>query len=115
MGNRIPYATIVAAKSGDAEAMSKILRHYERYVIVHSMRVLYDEKGYLSVRPLSEAERKTAWEVYTLYHGLWFTRIVYNDDSLDSLVKKGNYEAANRLLKQMLTDMQEADDGRFRG
>lgn len=37
-------------------------------------------KGYLSVRSLSEAERKTAWEVYTLYHGLWFTRIVtYND------------------------------------
>ena len=72
-------------------------------------------KGYLSVRQLSEAERKTAWEVYTLYHGLWFTRIVYNDDSLDSLVKRGDYEAANRLLKQMLTDMQEVDDGRFRG
>ena len=72
-------------------------------------------KGYLSVRSLNESERKTAWEVYTLYHGLWFTRIVYNDDSLDSLVKKGSYEAANRLLKQMLTDMQEVDDGRFRG
>ena len=72
-------------------------------------------KGYLSVRSLSEAERNTAWEVYTLYHGLWFTRIVYNDDSLDSLVKKGDYEAANHLLKQMLTDMQEVDDGRFRG
>ena len=72
-------------------------------------------KGYLSVRPLNEAERTTAWEVYTLYHGLWFTRIVYNDDSLDSLVKKGDYDAANCLLKQMLTDMQETDDGRFRG
>ena len=72
-------------------------------------------KGYLFVRPLSEAERKTAWEVYTLYHGLWFTRIVYNDDSMDTLVKEGDYEAANSLLKQMLTDMQEADDGRFRG
>ena len=71
-------------------------------------------KGYLSVRSLSEAEADTAWEVYTLYHGLWFTRIVYNEDSLDSLVKKGDYEAANRLLKQMLTDMQAADDGRFR-
>lgn len=71
--------------------------------------------GYLSVRPLSEAEADTAWEVYTLYHGLWFTRIVYNDASLDSLVRKGEYEAANRLLKQMLSDMEEADDGRFRG
>ena len=45
MGNRIPYATIVKAKSGDAEAMSKIMRHYERYIIIHSMRVLYDEHG----------------------------------------------------------------------
>ena len=72
-------------------------------------------KGYLSVRRLSEAECAAAWEVYTLYHGLWFTRIVYNDDSLDQFVKNGDYEAANRLLKQMLADMQEADDGRFRG
>ena len=71
-------------------------------------------KGYLSVRSLSEAERNTAWEIYTLYHGLWFTRIVYSDDSLDSLVKKGDYEAANHLLKQILADMQEADDDRFR-
>lgn len=45
MGNRILYATIVKAKSGNAEAMGKILRHYERYIIVHSMRVLYDEHG----------------------------------------------------------------------
>ena len=72
-------------------------------------------KGYLSVRRLCEAECAAAWEVYTLYHGLWFTRIVYNDSSLDLLVKKGDYEAANCLLKQMLSDMQESDDGRFRG
>lgn len=71
-------------------------------------------KGYLSVRSLSEAECAAVWEVYTLYHGLWFTRIVYNDDSLDALVKKSDYDAANRLLKQMLSDMTEADDGRFR-
>lgn len=45
MGNKIPYATIVTAKSGDAEAMRKILRHYERYIIAHSLRVLYDEYG----------------------------------------------------------------------
>ena len=72
-------------------------------------------KGYLSVRSLNEAEADTAWEVYTLYHSLWFTRIVYNEASLAFLVKKGDFKAANRLLKQMLTDMEEADDGRFRG
>lgn len=71
-------------------------------------------RGYLSVRPLSEAESAAAWEAYTLYHALWFTRIVYNDDSLAAFVAKGEYDAANRLLRQMLADMQEADDGRFR-
>ncbi len=69
--------------------------------------------GYLSVRSLSEAECSAAWDIYTLYHGLWFTRIVYRDSSLDALVKKGDYEAANHLLKQMLTDMKEANNGIF--
>ena len=70
-------------------------------------------KGYLSVRPLSEAESSAAWDIYTLYHGLWFTRIVYRDSALDSLAKSENYEAANRLLTKMLADMEEANDGRF--
>ena len=45
MGNRIPYATIVAAKSGDAEAMRKILQHYERHITARSVRQTYDEYG----------------------------------------------------------------------
>ena len=70
-------------------------------------------KGYLSVRTLSEAESAAAWEVYTLYHALWFTRIIYNDGSLQKLVESGNYDAANELLRQILADMTEKDDGRF--
>ena len=72
-------------------------------------------KGYLSVRPLIEAESAAAWEVYTLYHALWFTRVIYNDESLQKLVENGRCDAANYLLKQMLADMTEADDGRFAG
>ena len=34
----IPYGVIVAAKSGDSEAMSQILRHYEPYIIRPSCR-----------------------------------------------------------------------------
>lgn len=71
-------------------------------------------KGYLSQRKLSEEEADAAWIVYTLYHSLWFTRIVYSEDSLEELVKKKDYESANRLLMQMLDDMTESDDGRFR-
>jgi len=70
--------------------------------------------GYLSIRRLSEEEANTAWTVYTLYHSLWFTRVVYNDNSLEKLVEKKDYLSANRLLTQMLRDMTESDDGRFR-
>lgn len=72
-------------------------------------------RGYLSVRSLSEEEANTAWTVYTLYHALWFTRVVYHDDSLEKLLGKEDYTAANRLLAQMLADLTERDDGRFRG
>jgi len=70
--------------------------------------------GYLSVRKLSSEEAEAAWEIYTLYHSLWFTRIVYNENSLGKLVEKEDYTAANQLLSQMLADMTETDDGRFR-
>lgn len=70
--------------------------------------------GYLSVRKLSAEEADAAWLIYTLYHSLWFTRVIYNEDSLEKLVKTENYPAANRLLAQMLADMTERDDGRFR-
>ncbi|MBP3654351.1 MAG: helix-turn-helix domain-containing protein [Oscillospiraceae bacterium] len=36
MANEISYTTILAAKAGDAEAMSKILRHYAPYIAVHA-------------------------------------------------------------------------------
>ncbi len=43
--NLIPYETILAAKSGDAEAMEKILNHYAPYIIACSKRTMYDEYG----------------------------------------------------------------------
>ena len=70
--------------------------------------------GYLSVRKLSEKEAEAAWVAYTLYHGLWFTRIMYNEDSLEKLVEHGDFSSANKLLRKMLDDMTEENDGRFR-
>ncbi len=70
-------------------------------------------EGYLSVRTLSDEEAKAAWLVYTLYHALWFSRVIYNEDSLEKLVKNEDYASANKLLRQMLADMTETDDGRF--
>ena len=42
----LPYPVIKAAASGDAEAMSAVLKHYERYIGKLSLRQLYDESGY---------------------------------------------------------------------
>lgn len=43
MAGNIPYATIVSAKAGDAEAMAAILRHYAPYIASYSKRTFYDE------------------------------------------------------------------------
>ena len=43
--NRIPYLTIVAAKSGDSEAMTTILIHFAPYIRRYSKRTFYDEYG----------------------------------------------------------------------
>ncbi len=69
--------------------------------------------GYLSVRKLSREEADAARIVYTLYHALWFTRIVYNENSLEKMIEKEDYASANQLLRRMLDDLNETDDGRF--
>lgn len=71
-------------------------------------------KGYLSIRELSQEEVDVAWIIYTLYHSLWFSRIVYSDGSLEQLVNNKDYTSANHLLEQMLSDMIEVDDSRFK-
>lgn len=39
----IPYTTSAAAKGGDADAIQKILHHYERYILHYCRRTVYDE------------------------------------------------------------------------
>lgn len=72
-------------------------------------------KGYLSVRRLSELEAETAWNIFTLYDALWFTKIVYQEDSLAEMVKRHEFDRANGLLRKILADLTKMDDGRFRG
>lgn len=45
MTERIPYSTILAAKTGDSEALHKILRHYSSYIASFSKRAFFDEYG----------------------------------------------------------------------
>lgn len=44
-GNLLPFPVILAASQGDTEAISKVLEHYDGYIITLSTRTLYDEKG----------------------------------------------------------------------
>lgn len=41
----IPYSVILAAKGGNAEAMEKILRHYDGLILHYSRRTIADEYG----------------------------------------------------------------------
>ena len=41
----IPYETIVAAKEGDADAMQRIIQHYEPYIKHFSQRHYHDDYG----------------------------------------------------------------------
>ena len=44
-GNLLPFRVIEAAASGDVEAINKVLKHYEGYIIALSTKRLFDEDG----------------------------------------------------------------------
>lgn len=69
--------------------------------------------GYLYVRKLTETEREVAWDIYSLYHSLWFSKITHRDNSLEKLVSAEKFDLANELLLKMLSDITAQDDGRF--
>jgi hypothetical protein len=41
----LPFPVIVAATSGDIEAINKVLKHYEGYIVTLATRRFYDEYG----------------------------------------------------------------------
>jgi len=41
----LPYQVILAASSGDTEALQKVVKHYEGYIIELATQVVYDEWG----------------------------------------------------------------------
>ena len=45
MPELVPLQTILAAKSGDSEALTKILHHYAPYIASFAKRPFYDEYG----------------------------------------------------------------------
>lgn len=43
--NLVPYAVILAAKEGDAEAMQAVFRHNAAYIAKLALRPVYDQEG----------------------------------------------------------------------
>ena len=41
----LPFETIVAAKAGDPDALSAVLKHFRGYINVKATRDFYDENG----------------------------------------------------------------------
>ena len=41
----LSFPVIVAASSGDVNAINEVMKHYENYIITLSTRTLYDEFG----------------------------------------------------------------------
>ena len=46
----LPVSVIVAASKGDIEAMGRVLKHYDRYILKLSLRPIYDEYGNKSMQ-----------------------------------------------------------------
>ncbi len=42
----LPYPVIATAVGGDPEAVSRVVRHYSRYIAALSMRTSYDANGF---------------------------------------------------------------------
>lgn len=58
-------------------------------------------KGYTSERPLTKDEQHIFNDIYSISSGLWFTKILYNENSLIKLVECNNYHKVNLLLQEI--------------
>lgn len=61
--------------------------------------------GYISQRPLSDKEKYAFNDIYAIAKGMWFSRILYNDDSLEKLLKNHEHEKAEVLLQKIYQDL----------
>ena len=61
--------------------------------------------GYLTQRQFSEAEQSVFSDICAMAKGLWFTRILYRDDSLEALLKRQDRAGTSALLQAIYDDV----------
>ena len=58
-------------------------------------------KGYTDERPLSDYEKNVLGAIYSISSGLWFTKILYNENSLTKLVERNEFNKVTLLLEEI--------------
>ena len=60
-----PFEHIVNAVDGDVDAIHAVLKHYERYILTLSTRLLYDENGMPHLYVDEELKRRIETKLIT--------------------------------------------------
>ncbi|CAM3064325.1 hypothetical protein FITA111629_01425 [Filibacter tadaridae] len=58
-------------------------------------------KGYITERPLSDDEKTVLSDIYSISSALWFTKIKYNENSLEMLVERKEADKVGELLQEI--------------
>lgn len=64
-------------------------------------------KGYISERPLSDDEKNVLSDIYSISSALWFTKIKYNENSLEKLVELNECDKVTKLLQEIYNALSE--------
>lgn len=57
--------------------------------------------GYTDERPLTDVENSVLRDIYSISSGLWFTKILYHENSLSKLVERNECDKVNLLLQSI--------------
>lgn len=58
-------------------------------------------QGYITERPLSDDEKTVLRDIYSISSALWFTKIKYNENSLEKLVERNECDKIGKLLQEI--------------
>jgi Ser/Thr protein kinase RdoA (MazF antagonist) len=61
--------------------------------------------GYIEQRPLSEKEKAVFSDIYAVAWGMWYSRILYSNNSLEELIKNKEYEKVSELMQKIFHDI----------
>lgn len=64
-------------------------------------------EGYLTERPLSDDEKQVLSDIHSISSALWFTKIKYNENSLEKLVERKEYDRVGKVLEEIHSELSQ--------